>query len=96
MKIRANINGIDTIKVAKIIDNLSVHFLHIDAMKPGVNHADLDIISKVASETNIFLIGNNSITSIEDANAMINAGADGISIGRAAINGKINFNLKPI
>jgi len=96
VKIRANVKGIDTLKVAKIIDNLSVHYLHIDAMKPGLNHADLDIISKVARETNIFLIGNNSITSIEDANAMINAGADGISIGRAAINGKLNFNLNQI
>lgn len=96
VKIRANISGIDTLKVAKIIDNLSVDYLHIDAMKPGYNHADLDIISKVAAETDIFLIGNNSITSIEDINEMINNGADGISIARAAINGKINFDLKKI
>ena len=96
VKIRANVNGIDTLKVAKKIDNLSVHYLHIDAMKPGFNHADLDIISKIASETDAFLIGNNSITSIEDVTAMINNGADGISIARAAINGKINFSLKDI
>ena len=96
VKIRANINGIDTLKVAKVIDNLSVDYIHIDAMKPGFTYADLVTISKVASETDTFLIGNNSITSIEDANAMINAGADGISIARAAINGKINFNLKKI
>lgn len=94
VKIRANVTGIDTLKIAKIIDNLSVDYLHIDAMKPGFDYADLDIISKVAGETNTFLIGNNSITNIEDVNAMISAGANGISIARAAINGKIKFNLK--
>jgi TIM-barrel protein len=96
VKMRANVNDVDTLKVAKIIDGLSVHYLHIDAMKPGFNHADLNIISKVANETNAFLIGNNSITSIEDGIAMINAGADGISIARAVINGKLDFNLKKI
>ncbi|MDR2967677.1 MAG: tRNA-dihydrouridine synthase [Methanobacteriaceae archaeon] len=96
VKIRANVEGIDTLKVAKIIDNLSVDYLHIDAMKPGFNYADLDIISKIASETDTFLIGNNSIRDIEDINAMINNGADGVSIARAAINGKINFNLKQV
>jgi len=96
VKIRANVNGIDTLKIAKILDNLSIDYLHVDAMKPKFNIADLDIISKIASETNTFLIGNNSITSIEDVHAMINNGADGISIARATINGKINFNLKGI
>ncbi|MCL2115690.1 MAG: tRNA-dihydrouridine synthase [Methanobrevibacter sp.] len=96
VKIRANVSGIDTLKVAKIIDNLSVDYLHLDAMKPGLNYADLNIISKVASETDTFLIGNNSITTIEDVDAMINNGADGISIARAAINGKLNFNLKNV
>jgi len=96
VKIRANVNGVDTLKVAKIIDNLSVDFLHVDAMKPGYNYADLDIISKIARQTNTFLIANNSIRSIKEANAMINNGADGISIARAAINGKINFNLQQV
>jgi len=96
VKIRANVEGTDTLKIAKIIDNLSVDYLHVDGMKPGFNYADLDIISKIAKETNTFLIGNNSIRSIEDASAMINSGADGISIARAAINGKINFDLKQI
>ena len=96
VKIRANVDGVDTIKLAKILDNLSIDYLHIDAMKPGFNYADLDIIKKVASETDTFLIGNNSIRSIEDVNAMFNAGADGISIARAAINEKINFNIKNV
>ncbi|MCL2157385.1 MAG: tRNA-dihydrouridine synthase [Methanobrevibacter sp.] len=94
VKIRANVNDINTLKIAKILDSLSVDFLHVDAMKPRFNYADLDIISKIARHTNAFLIGNNSITSLEDVDAMITAGANGISIARAAISGKINFDLK--
>ena len=96
VKIRANVDGIDTLKLAKILDNLSIDYLHVDATKPGYNFADLDIISKIAKLTDTFLIGNNSIRSVEEANRMINCGADGISIARATINGKINFDLKQV
>jgi tRNA-dihydrouridine synthase len=44
----------------------------------------------------MFLIGNNSIKDIQSARYMIDAGADGISIARAAIGGKIPFDLSQI
>ncbi|KZX15508.1 dihydroorotate dehydrogenase [Methanobrevibacter cuticularis] len=96
VKIRANVEGTDTLKIAKIIEKVKADYLHIDAMKPGFNHADLDIIKKIANETEIFLIGNNSITSIDRCKKMLHAGASGISIGRAAINGKLNFDFAKI
>ena len=68
-------------------------YLHIDAMKLGVRDADFDLIQKISNETNIFIIGNNSINSISQAEKMLNAGANGISIARAAISGKLNFDL---
>ncbi len=96
IKIRANIKGINTLKIAKIVDDLKIDYIHVDAMKPGFNQPDLSIITKISKNTNTFLIGNNSITNIKTALEMKKAGADGISIGRAAINGKINFDLSKI
>ena len=43
-----------------------------------------------------FIIGNNSINSIAQAEKMLNAGANGISIARAAIKGELNFDLNKI
>ncbi|MCL2687401.1 MAG: tRNA-dihydrouridine synthase [Methanobrevibacter sp.] len=96
VKIRANVPNINTLNIAKLIEESGADYLHIDAMKPGKGYADLKIIEKIASETNIFIIGNNSITNIQTGKNMLNAGASGISIGRAAINGKLNFDLLKI
>jgi TIM-barrel protein len=96
VKIRANVDGIDTINVAKIIEKAGASYLHFDAMKPGKPYADLEIINKIATETDIFIIGNNSITDVESGKKMLEAGASGISVGRAAINGKLNFNIADI
>ena len=65
-------------------------------MKKGVRDADFDLIKQIAANTNIFIIGNNSINSIAQAEKMLNAGANGISIARATISGKLNFDLNEI
>ncbi len=93
VKIRANIENIDDIEVSKIIEEAGADYLHVDAMKPGYNHADLDIIKKIRENTEIFLIGNNSIRDLKSAREMISAGADGISMARVAIKGNIPFDL---
>ncbi len=96
VKVRANVQGVDSVNIAKTVEKAGADYLHIDAMKPGFPTADFDIIKKIANETNIFIIGNNSITDIESGQKMINSGASGISIGRAAINGKLNFDISKI
>jgi len=96
VKIRANVPKIDTLNIAKLIEESGADYLHIDAMKPGKAYADLEIIKKISNETDIFIIGNNSIIDIQTARNMLNAGASGISIGRAAINGKLDFNLSQL
>lgn len=93
VKIRANIKGINTLEVAKSIEEAGADYLHIDAMFPGKNNADINIIKTIAKNTNIKIIGNNSINSKKRAEEMINAGVSGISIARMAINGKLNFKL---
>ena len=93
MKMRANVEGVDNLEIAKLAEDCGVDYLHIDAMKLGVRDADFDLIQKISNETNIFIIGNNYINSISQAEKMLNAGANGISIARAAISGKLNFDL---
>ena len=96
VKIRANVANIDTLAIAKLIEESGADYIHIDAMKPGKAYADLKIIEKIADETEIFIIGNNSIVDVETGKKMLDAGASGISIARAAINGKLPFDLNKI
>ncbi|MDR2829788.1 MAG: tRNA-dihydrouridine synthase [Methanobrevibacter sp.] len=96
VKIRANVEGINTLNISKIIDKLNTNFLHLDCMKPGSPNCDLEIIKKINENTDIFIIGNNSIIDINSAKNMLSAGASGISIARATLNGKLSFNLNKI
>ena len=93
---RANVEGVNNLAIAQLAEKSGVDYLHIDAMKKGVRDADFDLIRKIADNTDIFIIGNNSINSISQAEKMLNAGANGISIARAAIGGKLNFDLNEI
>lgn len=96
VKIRANVPGVDIIKVAKAVDDTGADFLHVDAMKPGFDCADYDVIKSIKENVDIFIIGNNSVKDIISAQNMLSAGANGISIARAAINGTLPFDLTRI
>lgn len=93
VKIRANIENVDDIEASKIIEDAGAHYLHVDAMKPGYNHADYDIIRSIKENTEIFLIGNNSIRDLKSAKQMFSAGADGISMARITLKENIPFDL---
>ncbi|MGF7117753.1 MJ0144 family RNA dihydrouridine synthase-like protein [Methanobacterium oryzae] len=96
VKIRANIENVDDIGASKVIENAGADYLHVDAMKPGYNHADHDIIRFIKENTEIFLIGNNSIRDLKSAQLMFSAGADGISMARITLKENIPFNLGEI
>lgn len=96
IKIRANVDGVDEIEIAHIIQDTGCDFIHVDAMKPGFDEADLDVIKKISQSIDTFLIGNNSIKDVESGKKMLEAGANGISIARAVINGKLPFDLSKI
>jgi len=96
VKIRGNVNGVDTLNISRLIDDSGADYLHVDAMKPGVSDADYDLITDISENTDIFIIGNNSIDSLDKARKMLNSGANGFSIARAAISGKLNFNLNDL
>ncbi len=93
VKIRANVEGIDTIKIANLIEDAGADYLHIDAMKKGVFEADWELLHKLSNEVNMKVIGNNSVNSEINAKKMIDTGVDGFSIARAVLSGNLEFNL---
>ncbi len=90
VKIRANVENVDTLKIVELINSYNVDYLHVDAMNPGIDEADYDIINRISSNTDIHIIGNNSVTTREDYLKMIESGADSVSVARVALNGDIN------
>lgn len=96
VKIRANVPGVNEVEVARAVERSGASYLHVDAMLPGSDSADLNIIRSIKENTSIFLLGNNSIKDVASAREMLNAGADGISIARAAMGGSLNFDLSRI
>ena len=93
VKIRANVDGIDTLKVAEQIENAGADYLHIDAMKKGVFDADYDFVKKICESTEIKVIGNNSLNCEANIKKMIKTGVYGFSMARAVISGNLNFNI---
>ncbi len=89
VKVRANVEGVDTLKVVEAIESYPVKYLHVDAYNPGIDEPDYDIINKIASVTNMHLIANNSVTSREVYDKMLECGADSVSVARAALDGDI-------
>ena len=53
VKIRANVDGIDTLKLAGLIEDSGADYLHIDAMKKGVFEADWDLLEEICNNVNI-------------------------------------------
>ncbi|WP_405293334.1 MJ0144 family RNA dihydrouridine synthase-like protein [Methanobrevibacter sp.] len=93
VKIRANVDGIDTLEIARIIEQSGADYLHVDAMRNGVFEADWELLREVCNNVNIKVIGNNSVNSEENIKKMINTGVDGFSIARSVISGNLDFNI---
>ena len=93
VKIRANTPNTDIITISRIVEDAGADFLHVDAVKPGYKNADYNVISSIKDNTDIFLIGNNSINNIKSARKMITAGSDCISMARSLKNCIIPFDL---
>lgn len=90
VKIRANVEGVNTLEIVEIIDTYNVQYLHVDATKPGIMEADYEIINKIASNTSTHIIGNNSVTTRADYEKMIESGANSVSVARAAKDSDIS------
>lgn len=90
VKIRANVEGVDTMSVVEFLESYNVKYLHVDCMNPGVDEADYDILNKICEKTSLHVIGNNSVKTHEDYMKMLDNGADSVSVARAALEGDID------
>ena len=93
VKIRANVEGVNTLDIAGVIDDAGADYLHIDAMKKGVFDADYKLLSEICNNVQIQVIGNNSVNSVENAHKMIETGVSGFSIARGVISGNLDFDI---
>ena len=82
------VNNVDCEVSVKIRANL-----HIDAMKKGVFDADYSLVKEISDNTDVNVIGNNSLNCEENIEKMIAAGVYGFSIARAVISGNLDFNI---
>lgn len=89
VKIRTNVENVDTLKIIELLNSYNIDYIHVDATKPGVMEADYDMINKISQNTNIHIIGNNCVTAHEDYLKMLDSGANSVSVARAALNGDI-------
>lgn len=93
VKIRANVEGIDTLAIAHLIEDAGADYLHIDAMKKGVFEADWELLTEICNNVDIKVIGNNSVNSRENLEKMIDTGVGGFSIARSVISGNLDFDI---
>lgn len=82
LKMRAGV--VDDAKLCRTLQKAGLDIVHVDAM--GMKGANLNVIKKIRDTTDLFIIGNNSITNYETAQAMYTAGSDMISVARAAMS----------
>lgn len=93
VKIRANVDGVNTLEMACLIEDAGADYLHIDAMKKGVFDADYNLLKEICNNVQIKVIGNNSVNSKLNAQKMVETGVDGFSIARGVISGKLSFDI---
>ena len=93
VKIRANVEGIDDLKIAALVENAGADYLHVDAMKKGISDADYKLLHEVCNNVDIPVIGNNSVNSEERILKMLETGVSGFSIARALISKNLDFDI---
>ncbi len=84
LKMRSGV--VDDVMLLRALEKAGLDIVHVDAMGMSAKAANLNAIKKIRDSTSLFIIGNNSISNYETAQAMYTAGSDMISVARAAMS----------
>ncbi|HUL62824.1 MAG TPA: methanogenesis marker 9 domain-containing protein [Methanocella sp.] len=82
LKMRSGV--VDDVALLRLLEKAGLDIVHVDATG-GRKGANVNAVKRIRDSTGLFIIGNNSITGYETAQAMYSAGADMISLARAAL-----------
>jgi TIM-barrel protein len=94
VKTRANV--VNDIELAMAIEKSGADVIHVDAMHPeGV---DVGVMKRIRNSTDLFIIGNNSISDFEMAKEFFSRGADMVSLARPVLQdpGIINHLVEEV
>ncbi len=72
--------------LTNLLESNQISYIHVDAMVPGVDKSDLNLITKLVSSTSIPIIGNNSVKCIENVLEILELGAVAASLARPLID----------
>jgi TIM-barrel protein len=84
LKLRGN--AINPNLLLSKVEKWHINFIHIDSYKNGIIGTDLALLEVYTTETDVPIIGNNSIVDFTSAQAVLTTGAHYFSIARAARN----------
>jgi len=73
-------------QLTSLLESYNLSYIHVDAMIPGKNKSDLQIIEQLVKTTDIPIIGNNSVKSIENVLKLLDIGAVAASLARPLID----------
>lgn len=73
-------------ELMNLLETYNLSYLHVDAMIQGENKSDLQLIEQLVKITDIPIIGNNSVKSIENVLELLEIGADAASLARPLID----------
>lgn len=76
VKLRAEVDGVDLVTVAKQIEAAGGDAIHIDAMDSEA------VVGDVATATDLFVIANNEVRDADSVREYLVSGADAVSVGR--------------
>ena len=76
----------DKKELINLLESYNIAFIHVDAMLPGQNKSDLPLIEQLVKITDIPIIGNNSVTSLENVLELLELGAAAASLARPLID----------
>lgn len=83
VKLRAELAGVDLVRVAERVEAAGADALHVDAMDSE------SVVADLAGATDLFLIANNGVRGRESVREYLGYGADAVSVGRPSDNPEV-------